>query len=422
MIAQRHLLVAGMFLLAMLLYVDRICISTAKEPIAERLQLSDEQFGWVMSAFALGYALFQAPMGLVADRFGPRWTLGSVVTLWSGFTGLTAAVTSLPMMLLVRFLFGAGEAGAFPGAARASYSWIPMPERGTVQGVIFAGGRLGGAFALPACAALVQKFGWRETFIALMLVGFAWAVAWLLWFRDDPAQHPTISPTERELILNTRQQAIAGTPDSANLTTAAVLGSANMGLLMAQYFASNFTFFFCLSWMFPHLKKTYSLDAITAAWYAAVPFLFGALGNVVAGALVDRIFRQGKWTASRRFPAALGFILAAGGMVACGFADSINTAVLFLAIAVFGADMTLAPSWAVCVDIGRRYAGTVSGTMNMAGNLGSFVTSLAFAYLLTWTGTHHVFFYVAAGLNLVAAALWLFIRPQQPLVSSSLTP
>ena len=112
MIAQRHLLVAGMFLLAMLLYVDRICISTAKVPISQRLALSDQQFGWVLSAFALGYALFQTPMGLVADRFGPRWTLASVVTLWSGFTGLTSAVSSLPMMLLVRFLFGAGEAGA----------------------------------------------------------------------------------------------------------------------------------------------------------------------------------------------------------------------------------------------------------------------------------------------------------------------
>jgi len=150
--------------------------------------------------------------------------------------------------------------------------------------------------------------------------------------------------------------------------------------------------------------------------------LFGALGNVVAGAIIDRIYRQGHWTASRRFPATLGFLLAASGMVACSFANSIGPAVLCLAIAVFGADMTLAPSWAVCVDIGRRYSGTVSGTMNMAGNLGSFVTSLAFAYLLAWTGTHHVFFYVAAGLNLLAAALWLLIRPQQPLLSNSLTP
>ena len=415
MIAQRHLLVAGMFLLAMLLYVDRICISTAKEPIAARLNLSDEEFGWVLSAFALGYALFQAPMGFVADRFGPRLTLSAVVTLWSGFTGLTSAVTSLPMLLVVRFLFGAGEAGAFPGAARASYSWIPMPERGRVQGVIFAGGRIGGAFALPACASLVETIGWRETFVVLMLVGLVWAAVWLIWFRDDPAQHPTISAAERDLILRTRQQAAGGVDETRKLTVAAVLGSANMWLLMAQYFASNFTFFFCLSWMFPHLKKTYSLDAVTAAWYSAVPFLCGALGNVVAGAMVDRIYRQGRWTQSRTLPAVIGFVLAAGGMVASSFAESIGPAVICLAIAVFGADMTLAPSWAVCVDIGRRYAGTVSGTMNMAGNLGSFVTSLAFAYLLAWTGTHHVFFYVAAGLNLLAAALWLLIQPQQPL-------
>jgi len=265
---------------------------------------------------------------------------------------------------------------------------------------------------LFALASLVETLGWRETFVVLMLVGFAWAVIWLLWFRDDPAQHPTISPAERDLILSTRQQAAGEATESQKLTTGAVLGSANMWLLMAQYFASNFTFFFCLSWMFPHLKKTYSLDAVTAAWYSAVPFLAGALGNVAAGAMVDRIYRQGHWTRSRMLPAVLGFVLAAAGMIASGFANTVGPAVLCLAIAVFGADMTLAPSWAVCVDIGRRYAGTVSGTMNMAGNLGSFVTSLAFAYLLAWTGTHHVFFYVAAGLNLLAAGLWLLVRPQ----------
>jgi MFS transporter, ACS family, glucarate transporter len=185
---------------------------------------------------------------------------------------------------------------------------------------------------------------------------------------------------------------------------------------MVQYFASNFTFFFCLSWMFPYLKKTYSLDPVTAGVYAAVPFLFGALGNVVAGWLVDRIYRQGHWTRSRQIPAAVGFLLAGVGMLAGAFANTIDLTVACLAVAVLGADMTLAPSWAVCVDIGKRYAGTVSGTMNMAGNLGSFVTSLAFAYLLKWTGTHVVFFYVAAGLNMLAIMLWWFIRPEQPLV------
>lgn len=418
MIPQRYVLVAAAFLLAVLLYVDRICISAAKEPITAELKLSDTQFGWVIAAFALGYALWQTPMGMAADRLGPRLTLASVVTLWSGFTGLTGMVRNLWVLIVVRFLFGAGEAGAFPGAARATYSWIPMSERGLVQGIIFSGGRLGGALALPAVPAMIQALGWRTSFLVLMLIGFAWAAAWLIWFRNDPAQQPGMSEAERALILSKRQQAATGEPKAA-LMAGAMLSSANMWLLMTQYFCSNFTFFFCLSWMFPYLKKTYSLDPVTAGWYSAVPFLFGALGNIVAGILVDAIYRRGQWSGSRRFPATVGFVLAATGMIACAWAPSVEYSVGWLALAVLGADMTLAPSWAVCVDIGKRASGTVSGTMNMAGNLGSFLTGLAFPYLLAWTGSHLAFFYVAAGLNLMATLLWLAVDPRKALVIES---
>lgn len=421
MIPQRHILVTSTFLLAVLLYVDRICISAAKEPITAELKLSDTQFGWVIASFALGYALLQAPMGMAADKCGPRVTLASVVTLWSLFTGLTGAVRGLWMLLGVRFLFGAGEAGAFPGVARATYSWIPMSERGIVQGIVFSGGRLGAAVALPAVPAMIQALGWRASFFVLMLIGFGWAAIWWFWFRDDPVQQPGLSEQERTLILSGRQQAATGREAAQPLTAAALLSSAGMWLLMAQYFCSNFTFFFCLSWMFPYLKKTYSLDPLTAGWCAAVPFLFGAAGNILAGRLVDFIYRRGQWTRSRRLPATVGFLLAAGGMIACALAGRVEAAVGWLAVAVLGADMTLAPSWAVCVDIGKQASGTVSGTMNMAGNIGSFLTGLAFPYLLDWTGSHVAFFYVAAVLNVLAAALWQAIDPQRPLVKAEVS-
>ncbi len=159
MIARQHIVVLGTFLLAMLLYVDRVCISTAKGPITADLKLSDTEFGWALSAFALGYALCQTPTGMLADRFGPRLVLAIVVIVWSIFTGLSGAVTGLTALLIVRFLFGAGEAGAFPGMARAIYSWIPMRERGLAQGVNFSGGRLGAAFALPLVAMMVVHSG-----------------------------------------------------------------------------------------------------------------------------------------------------------------------------------------------------------------------------------------------------------------------
>lgn len=411
MIPKRVLLVGATFLLAVLLYVDRICISTAKDGLTLDLGLTDKQFGWVLSAFALGYALFQTPSGWLADRFGPRRVLTSVVALWSLFTGLTGWVTGYISMLVVRFLFGAGEAGGFPCMARAIYSWVPMKERGQVTGINFSGGRIGGALALVLIPWMIQAMGWRNMFHVLMLVGGVWALAWYAWFRDDPAQHPRISPDELNYILAHRQEGRLESRLSAGL----LLRSGNMWLAMTQYFCSNFTFFFMLSWLFPYLKKTYNLDPVTAGWYSASTFIAGACGNVVSGRVIDLIYRAGKWRLSRQLPAIIGFALAAVGVIIAAQMDTVGLAVFWLSVAVFGADMTLAPSWAFCTDIGRQHSGAVSGTMNMAGNLGSFVTTLAFPYLLDWTRTHVTFFYIAAALNIMAAFLWLAVKPEQPL-------
>lgn len=416
---KRYFLVCGTFLLAVLLYVDRVCISTAKGPITSELGLTDPQFGWVLSAFAFGYALLQTPTGALADHFGPRRVLAAIVTLWSAFTGLTALAWNFGSLLVIRFLFGAGEAGAYPGMTRAVFSWMPMKERGVATGLNFAGGRLGAAFAMPAVALMVERFGWKPAFMLLMWVGVVWAGVWFWRFRDDPLEHPGLSAQEKAYILAQRQPV---SPGIERLPLAAMLCSGNMWVAMAQYFASNFTFFFCLSWLFPYLKSTYNLGAVEAGWYASAPFIAGAAGNVAAGLLVDWIYRRGSWTLSRQVPAAAGFGFAALGLLLSVQMDTAIGAVLWLSVAIFGADMTLAPSWAFCSDIGRNHSGAVSGTMNMAGNLGSFLTSLAFPYLLAWTGTHTVFFYVAAALNFLAIFLWSRVRPDAPIAASPVKP
>jgi len=414
-IPGRYLLVTLTFLLSLLLYIDRVNISAAKESITTSLSLTDKQFGWVISAFALGYALFQTPGGVLADRFGPRLVLASVVSFWSLFTGLTAAARNFLSLLAVRFLFGAGEAAAFPTMARAFYSWIPMKERGTVQGVNFAGSRLGAAFAMPLVAWMITVLGWRGTFLFWAVVGFGWALIWYLWFRNDPAQHPRISPAELEYIRRNRQQTKDDKSGQPQLSVGVLLRSRNMWLAMVQYFCSNFTFFFALSWLFPHLKKTYTLTPVQAGVFTAAPFVFAALGNWGAGMLVDRIYRQGRWVLSRRAPAMVGFFLAAVGLVISVYMQHPVTAVVFFSLALFGADMTLPPSWSLCIDIGRKHSGAVSGTMNMAGNIGSFLTGLAFPYLQDWTGSNVPFFFVGAGLNLMALVLWAFVRPDKAL-------
>jgi ACS family glucarate transporter-like MFS transporter len=374
-IPSRYLLVALTFLLSLLLYIDRVNISAAKESIAASLSLTDKQFGWVISAFALGYALFQTPGGLLADRFGPRLVLTSVVSFWSLFTGLTAAARNLLAMLAVRFLFGRASAAAFP-TMPALLLWIPMKERGRAGASRARSGRPRHALV----AWMITVLGWRGTFVFWSVVGFGWAMVWYLWFRNDPAEHPRISPAELEHIRQNRQQARDDKSDQPKLSASVMLRSRNMWLAMVQYFCSNFTFFFALTWLFPHMKQTYQLGRWKRDLHRRHLYSRPWAWLPVA---VDRIYRQNRWVLSRRAPAMAGFALAALGLVISVYMHHPLTAVVFFSLALFGADMTLPPSWALCIDIGRKHSGAVSGTMNMAGNIGSFVTGLAFPYLRT---------------------------------------
>ena len=414
-VPTRYKLIAVTFSLSMLLYIDRVAISTARNPVSEAFGLTDTQFGWVLSAFALGYALFQTPAGALADRYGARLVLTCVVGLWSVFTALTGIAWSFASLLLFRFLFGAAEAGAYPTCARAFYAWLPAGERGLAQGINFSGSRLGAAFALPAVAWLVMMAGWRLAFIMLGMLGVIWAAAWYAWFRNTPDDHRGVSDVERQLIRQGRTETASGAPSP--LGARALMRSANMRLAMGQYFASNFTFFFCLTWLFPHLQRTYQLEALQTGLLAALPLVGGAIGNWVGGAIVDSLYRGGRWRESRQYTAIAGFVLSAIGLLASLAFQSPLPAVLCLTLAMLGSDMTLPPSWAFCIDIGRANAGTVSGTMNMAGNIGSFVTSLAFPYLLAMTGSTTPFFVLGAALNLMAAGLWTKARPDIPVVT-----
>jgi len=412
-IKTRHYVVAGMFILSLILYIDRVCISVAKDAIAGDLMLSDKSMGWVLSAFALGYALFQVPSGILADRLGTRIILTSIVSIWSAFTAFTGMAWNFASLISLRFLFGAGEAGAFPSMSRAIFSWIPLSERGLVLGLNFSGSRLGAAFALPFVAWLITSFGWRNSFLILGVLGVIWALIWFIGFRDLPENHPYISDLEKEEIVAGRQKTEEGL--TTKISMGELLQSKNMKIAIVQYFCSNFTFFFALTWLFPYLKETYSLNTMDAGWYSIAPFIAGACGNWIAGFTVDKIYSTGKWNKSRKLPAMIGFFLAAFGLIGSIYMSTPLTAVLMLSIAILGADMTLSPSWALCVDIGKQNSGMASGTMNMAGNIGSFLTAIAFPYLMAWTGSVNTFFYVAAFLNLMAMYLWYHTKADQGL-------
>lgn len=409
----RHVLLAVTFSLTTLLYVDRIAISAAKVQIGADLGLSDTQFGWVLSAFALGYALCQAPAGAIADRFGARGVLAGIVVLWSAFTGLTGLAWGLGSLLAFRLLFGAAEAGAFPTCARAFYAWLPAGERALAQGINLSGSRLGAAFSLPLVAALLTHMGWRDSFYLLCGLGVIWAAGWYAWFRNTPEEHAGVTPEELAEIHE--GQAEPAVLRDAALPQGRLWRARNMWLLMVQFFASNFTFFFCLTWLFPYLQKTYRLTALETGFYAAIPLVAGALGNWVSGWTIDRLFRAGWAGESRRRVAMVGFIISACGLLGCLTADSAGAATAWLALAVFGADLTNPASWATCIDIGGRHSGAVSGVMNMAGNLGSFMTGLAFPYLLATFGDGRPFFFLGAMLDVAACLCWLMLRAERKL-------
>ena len=409
----RFILVLSSFLLTVLLYIDRACISAAKEEISGDLHFDLTDFGWVMAMFTLGYALFQTPSGLWADRKGPRSVITAIVSLWSLLTALTGAAWNFLSMLVIRFLFGAGEAGAFPSLAKVVYNWFPVKERGIVQGINFSGSRIGAAFALPLVALIISRVGWRMTFLIFGLAGVVFATLWYLLFRNSPEESGAISEAEKKYILETREQ--PSSTGKSVMSFRKMISSRPMWLAMLQYMASNFTFYFTLTWMYPYLKDRFALGGVEAGLYAMVPLLAGALGNWVSGVWVDSLYKRRNIKISRRLPAITGFSLAALGMLMMANIETPQVAILFLAIAIFGADMTLSPSWAFCIDIGKENAGAVSGTMNMAGNLGAFVTIIAFPYLYEWTGSFQPFFYVCMILSAIAIGFWLSMDPRKAL-------
>jgi ACS family glucarate transporter-like MFS transporter len=392
----RVLLLTLLFLLSWIMYLDRAAISTAKELVAADLALTDEAMGLVFGAFALGYAIAQVPSGWLADRLGPRIALAGVVTAWSVFTSLTGAARGISSLLAIRFLFGIAEAGAFPGSARAIFNWLPPTLHGRANGIIFSGSRLGAALSFPILAYIMSAFGWRGAFLLLGAPGLVWAMVWMFWFRDDPQV-----PVEH------------GTCAGSEVRFAGVFRSRPMLMAMVQYFASNFTFFICLSWMHPYLMSHYKLTREQAAWYSMLVLLIGATAQWVAGYMVDRLYQTRHRKHSRRIPAMTGFLISACGLAAMRWMGTPEAGVACFALATFGAEMTISPSWAFCIDLGGKKSGAVSGSMNMIGNFGSFVSASVFPVMQRLTGDATAYFLTAAALNIVAVVMWTQMRAER---------
>ena len=418
---QRFFLVFLLFLHTVNTYMDRVCISSAKGAMQNDISdLTDQNMGFVFGIFAIGYALFQIPAGWFSDRAGPRHALTIVVIIWSAFTAMTGAVTTAISLLIVRFLFGVGEAGAYPGATRALYSWLPAKERGIGQGIFHSGARVGAAASLVAMPWVIDAVGWRATFVLNAVIGLVWGVVWWMWYRNEPSEHPKVNPAEVELIRVgiAEEAATAG----SNIPYVQIVTSANVLLAMLQYAASNITFFVSITWLQPYIRDTWGDDY---AYLASLPLLFGAVALWLSGYAVTYLHRRGMPVMSRRLPAMIGYALGAIGLLMCTqtvTSESIWPFIACFALATFGVEMTLSPSWAFCMDIGGERSGAVSAAMNMVGNMGAAVSAVAFPYFVAnvtipffaeSTGTANSFFVFAAAMNVIAVIAWMFMNPRR---------
>jgi ACS family glucarate transporter-like MFS transporter len=415
---QRHVLILLLFLHTVNTYLDRVCISAAAGEIKADLRLTDQRIGYVFGAFAPGYALFQIPAGWLSDRLGPRKVLAGVVLGWSPFTALTGAAWNMASLLVVRFIFGVGEAGAFPGATRAFHTWLPVGERGLAQGLFHSGARAGAAVTLLTMPWLIGVLGWRWMFVVNGALGIGWALAWLWWIRDNSQEHRFVNAAElRHIQAGVKEEFVV----PRRITFLQMVTSPNMFLAMFQYVASSVTFFISFTWLLPSPQTRWGREAVVRA---PVALVFGMLAQWASGGLVTWLY--GFRVGSRRGPAMSDFLLGALGLMLCASTAS-GSALAFVVcfgVAVFGVEMTISPSSALCMDIGGERSGAVSGSMNMLGNLGAALSAILFPFFVNHVtlptlgakpGTVASFFVFAAGLNLLAAAAWLGMNPRRTL-------
>lgn len=397
--------------LAVIQYIDRVCISQAAPLISADLRLTDKQMGWVFSAFTLSYALFEIPCGYLGDRIGPRRVLLRIVLWWSFFTAATGWVWNWLSLILTRFLFGAGEAGCFPNLTKAFNRWLPLQERTRAQGVMWMSARWGGAFTPMLVLICLQFVHWRAAFLLFGLLGVVWAVIFYGWYRDNPREHPAVNAAEANLLPEPEASS-----DHDQVPWKKLYTSRTVLCLCAQYFALSYSWYFFITWFPTYLMRERGLDMKQSALLAGTPLLLGGFGSLFAGWLSPRLTRRFgsvRWT--RCGLGAFGMIAGALLLVLSTKQQNPYLAVAFIALVSFSNDLVMPGSWTACMDVGGRYVGTLAGTMNMMGNLGGFVSPIVIGYVIDRTGNWNTTFYVTAAVYLVGALFWFVLDPVTPL-------
>lgn len=405
------LFVMGIF--SIITYLDRLAISVTGASITSELKLTEIEFGWILGAFSFAYAAFEIPTGYMGDRIGPRRVLIRIVLWWSLFTIFTGFSYSFTSLMVLRFLFGMGEAGAYPNATVAISRWFPITERGRAQSIIWMSSRIGGALAPILATFIMLHFGWRWVFYIYGASGILWVIFWTFWFKDEPRDMPGISDKEVEKIESERAIKSAS---HKMLSWKTFVFNSNLWALMLMYHCLLYGAHFYLSWMPKYLKQGRHIPAAELAFMAALPFILGAFGCLIGGFSSDYLSKKYGVKFGRRFVGMAGLLLSGVCMISATFISNNGIAIVLLSLGLAFKDFTLPVAWAAANDIGGEHSGSISGAMGTIGQLGATIMSVAFGYILTATSSWEYPIQIIGVIVIIGGLLWFKIDASKKIV------
>ncbi len=395
-------------------YMDRSNISVAQPEIAKQFGLSKSAMGLVLAAFTWAYALGQVPTGWLGDRFGPKKVLTVIMTWWSAAAVMTGAAIGMGSLFSARFLLGLGEAGAFPVASRGMQLWFPRSERGRIQGTTHFFSRFAVAVTPFVAGTILLKLGWRAIFYIFGSLGILWAIVFNVFYKNRPEESASVNSAELSQI---RGSNAAPTNGRVAAPWKLILLSPNMWFIAAGYSCFFFGTNFYLTWYPTYLREHRHLSLTSLGFWGSVPLFAGMLGDITGGSISDMIFKQrGNAKVARRIVAAPGFLMAAVFVIPAALTTGAVTSVLWLAASFFFLEWVIGPAWAVPMDVGGQFSGTVTGVMNMVGALGGSLAALVYGSLFD-RGFWIAPFLVSAAVMTLGALIWIFlIDPERSVV------
>ncbi|MGA8011700.1 MAG: MFS transporter [Candidatus Acidiferrales bacterium] len=401
-------------LLLVITYLDRVCISVAGPRIQEALHIGPVGWGWVAGVFTIAYAAFEIPSGVLGDRIGSRRVLTRIVLWWSAFTSLTGLVTGFYPLLMTRFLFGMGEAGAYPNASVAISRWFPIHERGRAFGITLMAAQIGGAIAPLLVVPIQVHYGWRASFYVFGILGVGWSAIWYRWFRDSPGEKAGVTQTELDEIGGPTVKA------HHRLPWGVALRSRNFWALMFICFCYVYTFYFFQSWFHTYLVKArgYSENSLLLS---SLPYFVAAAANCGGGLASHALVKRVGLTWGRRSIGLVGLGIAAPCAIAVMFTHQWMAVLILLSVCYGGITFQQPIMFAACLDVGGEFAGAMVGAMNTASQIGSFLSSVIFGYLVGRFGSYDLPFIPMAALLVIGCFLWLEVDPNKRLLQEGQT-